>query len=241
MRADPQPPDRNGVTDLRDAMVDMLLHDVRSPLSVASGMVESVLRHWDVMDGPRRRQLLARAARAHTQIGEVLDRLAEVEQQHVIVLDPQHMRVLDVVQDAVEKSVLDPARLTVQVTPRDLTVVADAFALERVMINLLDNVAHHTLDPSPAAVYARVEDGQAVIEVRSTKGPGAGTNGRRDGTTGTLLPGVRLAGHGIGLVLAARFTESMGGELDIQEHTNGVVVHVRLSLAEDDDCNVTDS
>lgn len=239
MQEDPQPPDRNTATDLRDAMVDMLMHDVRSPLAVASGMVESVLKHWDMMDGPRRRDLLERASRAHNQIGELLDRLAEVEHQHVIVLDPQPIRVVDVVGDAATKSVLDPSRLTIRVSPSDLTVVADAFALERVMINLLDNVAHHTNMSTPAAVYARVDDARAIIEVRSNKGSGAGPAGSRD-VAGTLRPGVRLAGHGIGLVLAAKFTESMGGELEIQEHTNGVVVYVHLSLAEADR-NVTSS
>lgn len=233
-----EPPDSGTSDDLRDAMVDMIMHDIRSPLSVASGMVESVLQHWDTFDVARRRDLLGRASRAHRQIGELLDRLADVEHAQVIVLEPRPVRVRDVMRDVVAKSILEPSRLTVRVTPPDLTVMADAFALERVLANLLDNVAHHAPARTPSAVYTRVEDGWGVVEVRSNKG--VGLDGSPDSAT-TLRPGVRLAGHGIGLVLAARFAASMGGDLEIQEHTGGVVVSVRLPLAPASDRKVTGS
>ncbi|MWC30931.1 sensor histidine kinase [Paenibacillus sp. MMS18-CY102] len=106
----------------------------------------------------------------------------------------------------------------------DATIAGDAHLLERAMNNLLDNAARHTPAQGQIVVQCGKEGGRITFSIQDT-GPGFSSEGlhrafeplyrgeeSRNRTTG---------GAGLGLTIARRVIRRHGGELAVENHSDG--------------------
>jgi signal transduction histidine kinase len=112
----------------------------------------------------------------------------------------------------------------------DLTVQADASALERCLTNLLDNAGKYTVAGTPVRVVWRTgENGDVLMRVEDD-GPGVPLAERKRlferYARGSRTDGV--AGTGLGLSLVKDLVEGMGGTVQYRDDGRGACFEMRL-------------
>jgi two-component system, OmpR family, sensor kinase len=108
--------------------------------------------------------------------------------------------------------------------PRPVVVDADARALERVLVNLVDNAVTHSPPGSPVRVSARHEGGRAVLAVRD-HGPGVAAADRQAVFEAFVSRG---RGSGLGLFVVQALVDAHDGEVELTSDDDGTLVEVRL-------------
>ncbi|HEX9603283.1 MAG TPA: HAMP domain-containing sensor histidine kinase [Myxococcales bacterium] len=186
--------------------------DVRKRLSVVGEELDELERLIaDVLTTSRLE--LAQAPLQRTQVSA--EQLVEKGRQRVLALEPERL-----VQAEVQPG---------------LKVLADEPLLSRALDNLLDNARKYGGGPgSPIRVYARREDGEAVIAV-SDGGDGIPPDELERifdpfyrGTTARA----RETGFGLGLALARRIVEAHGGTIRASNMPGaGARIEMRLPAA----------
>ena len=215
-------------TDRRkDEFLATLAHELRNPMAP----LVTALRLLEVSEDP------ATAARARAIMGRQLQQLTKLIDDLLDVsritrgklqLRPERITINSVLQSAVEASAtLIEARghrLTVALPDAPIAVSGDPTRLAQVFLNLLNNAAKYTPDGGDIYVSARVEQGEATVEVADTG----------IGIAPETLPHVfdmfvqaeesrELAqgGLGIGLTLVSRLVELHGGTVHASSEGRG--------------------
>lgn len=220
----------------KSQFVTSLSHELRTPLQSITGFTES-LQTLDLSPERRRTALDGIAdASAHilSIVDDVLD-LARVE-AGAMPMQLEAVDALDVVSAAVALVQPLAAQRSISVTCEGptLDVRADRRRLRQVVLNLLSNALRFS--PARTTIQVRTETGadHGTIHVVD-EGPGI----PRELLERLFVPFDRLGadagregGAGLGLVLARRLTEAMGGALDLTS-TVGRGTHVTIRLALD--------
>lgn len=157
----------------RTTMVDALAHDVRSPLNLVRGVLETVIAHDDELDADGRRRLLAAADRHAARIEDLTADLlaAERVRDDRLRLDRQEVAVADLVERV---RTIHDQDIDVQVGP-GVTATVDPARMVQVLHNLLTNAHAHG---SPPVEVTAARRGQGIVlEVRD-HGPGVPDSGR---------------------------------------------------------------
>ena len=123
---------------------------------------------------------------------------------------------------------------------RALPVRGSSDELHRLVLNLLDNAAHHTPPGSHVELTLRSEGENAIIEV-ADDGPGIPV-GLRDQIFERFVRGAGPSdtqagtGTGLGLAIVAAVAESHGGSVELTESdSGGARFRARIPLAVEDD------
>jgi two-component system sensor histidine kinase KdpD len=203
---------------VRDALLDSLSHDLRTPLSSIAGAASSLRALGDKMSPDERVELLSsiedETGRLARFVANLLD-MSRIEAGGLKVARDL-VSIADVVQGAVDRSRKafpgEPVR--VSLAPNLPFVRGDDKLLEQVLFNLLDN-AHKYAGEAGAIVHAR-QEGEEIVLTVTDEGPGIKLaelerifekfyrGGRPDG---------RKAGTGLGLSISRRLVEAMGGSI----------------------------
>jgi PAS domain S-box-containing protein len=203
----------------REAFVDVISHELRTPITTILGLAQILARPGRTDDEASRRALLedvrSEAERLHRLVEDLLV-LSRVERGRLeIEAEPiEPRRLLERIVRH-EGSELPSITVETDLEP-DLPIVAgESTYVEQIVRNLLNNAAKYSPIGSRVVVSARrVGD---AIEVRVTDdGPGipAASIDRifelfyRDPTSSRLV-----AGSGIGLFVCASLAEAMGGRI----------------------------
>ena len=166
---------------LRNSLLSSVSHDLRTPLGVIIGAMSHLLDHGATM-APAQREELARTARDEAQqlnllVGNVL---AMTRLEAGSVRATKEWQPLEEVVGAAlgrMSAVLEGREVKVELPPDLSLVPLDPVLIERVLVNLLENVAKHTAPGTGVEIRAHVQgDAGVVVEVRD-HGPGlkAGT------------------------------------------------------------------
>lgn len=216
-------------------------HELRTPLTLISGYAQTLLLRWGRTDDERRHAMVEKiniSSHRLTRLVEDILLLTDVEQGTL----PMHIKntgIAEVVAEAL-RELRDryPRGLpAIDLSETDEHVLADAFRLEQVLINLLDNAVKHT--PLEAAVGLRWRRAgeQVVIEVSDQGGgidpadiPRLFTRfGRLEHVVGQSLGGV-----GLGLYIARQLVEAMQGRIWVDSAFGaGSTFYVALPAAPD--------
>jgi signal transduction histidine kinase len=158
------------IDKMRSGLVSMLGHDVRSPLTVIRGVVETLLARGDAVGETDRRSLLEsadRQARRLERLATDLLDLARLDQGRM-ELDTEVLDVKAVVEEAL--SYVDGADNKIDVKVQEgLTMRADPRRFEQVVINLATNALTH--GEPPIMISGTTVNGRASLAV-SDRGPG---------------------------------------------------------------------
>ena len=196
-----------------------LAHELRNPLAPVQIAVQ-LLRRDAKESGVKQLDMIERQIQRLVRLVDDLLDIARIERDHV-ELKMEPLDLVSVVNQAIEGSRhdLDDRRHSLSLTlpSESILVLGDAVRLEEVLSNLLKNAAKYTEAGGKITVVVERRGGDAVITVRDTG----------IGIAPELLPQLfemffqadasldrTGGGLGIGLSLAKRLVELLGGSVD---------------------------
>jgi PAS domain S-box-containing protein len=208
---------------LKDDFISLVSHELRSPMTVITGAINTALTEAERLSPEETRQLLKDAALEADLLSNILGNLLELSriQADRLSLHAEAISVKKIIQDAVnEVRRQSSAHRFIMNLPRKLPpVYADELRLERILYNLLENAVKYSPPSSKIRVSARPEKEHLVIGV-SDQGPGISLpdqvklfesfqrleESRPDGTRGV----------GLGLLVCRRLVEAHGGQIWVE-------------------------
>jgi len=202
---------------LRNSLLAALSHDLRTPLTVLVGLAESLALTAPKLSGTQMETAQAIQDEAHrmsTLVSNLLD-MARIESGEV-KLNLQWQPLEEVVGAALEaaRGMLQRHSVVVQL-PRDLPLVQfDAVLIERVLVNLFENVSKYTPPGSTVTLSAQVIGDQLSVSV-ADNGPGLPA-GREEAVFQKFTRGERESstpGVGLGLAICRAIIESHQGKI----------------------------
>jgi signal transduction histidine kinase/HAMP domain-containing protein len=209
-------------------------HELRNPLAGISGAIEVL--QAGAKDDPEAldhflQRLAEDAERMNRLMGSLLT-LARVE-----ALPEGESEVVDVAAAAADALASVEAQEGVELTAdveAGLAANGDPILLRQVIVGLLSNAVRHTEGPGSVIVRGRRADGDVVIEVvDSGTGIPAEDLDRVFERFYRSSDALAHAGFGLGLAIAKRMVEVMGGAIGAaSEEGNGSTFWVRLPAAE---------
>lgn len=233
------------LAQIREDLTNMLVHDLRSPLSVLTScldLIKGELAPDQMTDGLRQVIQLGEksGARLLRLVNNVLD-ISRLESGNMElyrqVVGPRYLleNVADRLAPEARRAQIE---VTVEAEPTLPPVYADPEIMDRVIHNLLDNALKFTPDGGRVRLWARVDDSREPATMLlgvSDTGPGiplesrprlfkkfqqvVSTSGRRRGT-------------GLGLPFCKLAVEAHGGEIWVESEVGkGSTFVVRLPLA----------
>ncbi len=212
-------------------------HDLRTPLAGIRALAEyGLARGEPEVWREQLRRILQSEERASHLVNQLLALALADEARDSVKLES--VRVDELVRRVLLSFVARADAVGVDLGAAGLDVATSAEAspvlLEGVLANLVDNALRYGRGAAPATVTVEIERRDAEVLIAITdSGPGLDAEQResmkRRWTQG--LAGVKLgAGAGLGLAIASRYAELMGGslQLDVGPGGRGVRAVVRL-------------
>lgn len=201
----------------RHDLITAVSHDLRTPLSSLRAMVEAI-NDGVVDDLPTVRRYTGEMRRSVNQLVAMVDDLFELVQLDAgaIEAETRRVRLDDVVNSAI-------AAVELQVEEKGLSLTIELHGtgdaacsprLARVLQNLLSNAVRHTPADGVILVAAREQDGRLALAVQDN-----GEGIRPEDLPHVFEPFFRGdparsgGGAGLGLALAKRIVEAIGGDI----------------------------
>ncbi|MCB0666974.1 MAG: HAMP domain-containing histidine kinase [Saprospiraceae bacterium] len=167
------------VEKLRRELIANVSHDLRTPLSVMSGYIETLLMKKDLTETDRKKYLQI-VHNSSENLSKLIDQLFEYSKLEAkeIIPEKEPFQIADLIQDIVMKFEVIAAEKNMQIqmdaSPQLPMVFADIGLVERAISNLLDNAVKYgkqnglvsiKLQSSPEAVSVHVtDDGPGIPE-----------------------------------------------------------------------------
>jgi signal transduction histidine kinase len=216
-----------GADRRKDQFLAMLAHELRNPLAPIRNAVE-LMRQVETVD-PTFQPSREMVERQVKHLARLVDDLLDVSRitQGSIRLRKEVVELGTIVERAVEgtRSLIESRahELSVDIPQETIRLEADPTRLEQVISNLLNNAAKYTMPGGQIWVTARLEPGEAVIEVRDT-----GIGVPPDVLERVFEPFVQSDGSlarsegglGVGLTLVRSLVEMHGGR--VEAHSPGL-------------------
>lgn len=215
--------ERRKVDELKDEFIGLVSHEIRSPLTVIMGAVNTALTEGARLTREEMRQLLQDAASETENLSHLLGNLLELSRAQAgrLVLTKEPVSLRNVVRTVVDKIRQQSAihRFVVDL-PRGLPMVyADQLRLERIFHNLLENAVKYSPDGGDIRIFARQDGDNLVIGVSDN---GIGISPHDQGKLFSAfqrledrrLTGVK--GVGLGLLVCRRLVEAHGGRIWVE-------------------------
>jgi signal transduction histidine kinase len=211
--------DERQAREFRDAFVDVISHELRTPSTTILGLTEILARPGRNDDDATRAGLLddvrAESERLH-RLTEDLLVLSRVERGRLEVdAEPLELRRLLEGIIAHEASKLPTISIETELDDELPIVAGEATYVEQIVRNMLGNAAKYT--PAGCRVVVSARRADDVVEIRvSDEGPGI-----PDGSIDRIFllfyrdpdSARTVAGSGIGLFVCASLVEAMGGRI----------------------------
>jgi signal transduction histidine kinase len=204
----------------RRDLVTAVSHDLRTPLSSLRAMVEAI-DEGVIEDAPGLRRYAMEMRRSVSQLVSMVDDLFELVRidAGAVEIETHRARLVEIVNSAV-------ATVEVQAREKRLSVVTDLNGAEeapcspritRVLQNLLVNAVRHTPADGTVRVHASRSEDWLVVAVEDT-----GEGMAPEDLARVFKPFFRAdparsgTGAGLGLALARRIVESLGGRIEAE-------------------------
>ena len=206
------------VAAFREAFIDVISHELRTPITTILGATELLARPRSALDAATRASLFtdvrAESERLHRLVEDLLV-LSRVERGRLVVMnEPLELRRL--VRRIVARTSGNRAEdISIEVEPEVPIAAGEATYVEQVLRNLLGNATKYTTPGTPILVDVRHQRDDVEIRVIDD-GPGI---------PAASLPRLfelyyrdpeharQASGSGIGLYVCASLVEAMGGRI----------------------------
>jgi PAS domain S-box-containing protein len=220
--------ERKNLQDDKDGWIAQVSHELRTPLTPIKGFLHTLQRRDDQFTAEDRQRIYEVMLREEQRLEDLVSSLLQATSidQRGFVVDPEVLHwptLLDQQADLYRRA--DPARtiqLTVDAGVEE--VLADRNLATGVLANLLSNALKYAPGGSPIEVGATLDGGHVVTMV-SDDGPGVPLADRDRIFDKFTRLGDHLTrpqqGVGLGLYIARRSLEQMGGDIWCDERPEG--------------------
>jgi two-component system, OmpR family, sensor histidine kinase KdpD len=203
---------------VRNALLNAISHDLRTPLSVLVGASSSLADGAATLSEPARKELAVsihdEARRMTVLVNNLLD-MARLESGNT-ELRRQWSSLEEILGSVLTRLADALAAHPVKVDiPADLPLVSvDPVLIEQVLVNLLENAAKYTPPGTPIDVAARLDRERMVVEV-ADRGPGIppGEEVRLFDKFYRLRAESAQSGVGLGLAICKAIVDAHGGSI----------------------------
>lgn len=205
--------------DLREALVDSVSHDLKTPLTSIIGSATALKDFWRKYDEGARIELVATIQEEAVRLGRVVGNALDLARFRSGEMKPRRetTEAADIVNTAVaDAQRMAPGRSFDVNLPEDLPMLdLDPFLAERALVQVLENAAKYSPPETSISVVARASSNEVAIEV-SDRGIGFAPE-EAPYIFDHFYRGVgddkRIAGTGLGLAIARTFVEADGGSI----------------------------
>ncbi|MEB3247827.1 MAG: hybrid sensor histidine kinase/response regulator [Merismopediaceae bacterium] len=210
----------------REDMVNMVVHDLRNPLSTILLLTEMLIKYGQTApekQAQKLKMILENSHRLRLLIDDILIRSKLESGKLELNLQPTNIIELcrKTVKDIEEVAGRKNLTLVLTVPPvEELAVIADPMFLRRAVDNLLANAIKFA--PSDSEIIVTLTDGktEAVTVTVADQGPGVSEELRQrifeKYEIGTLMKGVSQTG--LGLAFCKIVMEAHGGTITVENH-----------------------
>lgn len=223
---------------LKNEFVGVVAHDLRSPMTVIVGYIDTVLGHWDTLGDQQKRDLLGVASRNTRRLASLVEDVLHVARIESGEL-PYEIKPFDLAalvrRTADDMTAARPDRPVAVEVPGGLpAALGDEDKQWRVLTNLISNAQKFSPPDAPVVVRAVVRD--AVVEVSVTdRGPGIPEEDqpRLFGKFSRLAqPEGGDRGTGLGLYICKTLVEAQGGTIAVDSTVGkGTTMRYTIPLA----------
>jgi signal transduction histidine kinase len=215
--------ERKKLDQLKDEFIGLVSHEMRTPLTVIMGAINTALTEGARLSREETRQLLEDAAWETESLSHLLGNLLELSrvQADRLFLSKEPINVKNVVNSVVKKMKHQSKyhRFVVRF-PKDIPMIpADPLRLERILYNLLENAIKYSPDGGSIKVFSR-RDGENLVIGVSDQGIGVPLRDQAklfspfQRLEDQRLDGVK--GVGLGLLVCRRLVEAHGGRIWVE-------------------------
>ncbi len=216
------------VENLRRELIANVSHDLRTPLSIIQGYVETLLIKDDQLTPEERKNYLEITLGSSEKLARLISQLFEYSKLEAKQVQPKKepFFIAELAQDVFQKYQLIAKRKNIHLQldqPQNLPMVfADLSLVERVIQNLMDNALKFT--PAGGKVTITLRPMEKSVEVRiADTGPGIPESEQsaiferyRKASSVTQLS----AGAGIGLAIVKKILEMHDATIRVQSRLN---------------------
>jgi len=210
---------------LRNSVLSILSHDLRTPLTVLVGTADSLSRSRPPL-GEAQLELATTLREEAYRMNALVDNLLHMArlQAGEVKLDRRWQPLEEVIGSAIKarEQLLSNHHVTVSLPPELPALEFDSVLIERVFCNLLENAARYTPPGSTIEIGAHIEGTEAHIAV-TDNGPGLAP-GSEDAVFEKFTRGEREStslGVGLGLSICRAIVQAHKGRIWAENVTSG--------------------
>ena len=220
--------ERKKLQDDKDGWIAQVSHELRTPLTPIKGFLHTLQRRDPQFTTDDRQRIYEVMLREEQRLEDLVNGLLQattIDQRGLEVM-PEVMDWVTVIDEQVDLYRRnDPTRLITATIDPDVThVLADANLTTGILANLLSNALKYSPDGSPIEVKATLDSDRVVTTVED-EGPGVPPGDRERIFEKFTRLGDHLTrpqqGVGLGLYIARRSLDAMGGEIWCDERPGG--------------------
>jgi signal transduction histidine kinase len=215
----------------RKAFVRLLAHDLRMPLAVVQGAVQTIEGLGDALDPDRQQELLARADAAARRCRDLVHELLEIDRWTAAsTISLRSIGLCELAERAVVEAELGTQRVDLDVA--EIEVEVDPIVVTRALTNLIVNASRQTPGDGMIRVRADLHHDAVVVFSVEDEGPGVPDELKErifepylavdgDDRSGSL---------GLGLALVSALAELHGGRVWVEDLPEvGSVFHLLVA------------
>lgn len=213
----------------RDRMINLLVHDIRSPLMAIYASIEVVRRALvNSAPPPFVPEALETGLRTVRTIVDLTSDMLDLRRIHAgqQLFDPQELIFLDLFSEVratlLSLGIQRQVALNVTVTPSDLATNADLRLMRRAIMNLVANALRFTTPSTDVTMSAQLADDGGVLITVEDRGPGVPSQDReRIFKAFVQGDGESSRGTGLGLALCREVVIAHQGHIWVDDRLGG--------------------
>lgn len=217
------------VENLRRELIANISHDLRTPLAIMKGYVETLLLKNDNINPEQRKQYLETTLSSGDRLSKLIAQLFEYSKLEANQIQPQKepFFIAEIAQDIYQKYQLlaKERNITMHLNASSEIpmVFADIGLVERVIQNLMDNALKFTPEGGEVSINLQAIDGKVEVRISDT-GPGI-----PEGEQSAIFERygqaeqsseLKKSGAGLGLAIAKKILELHNATINVHSKLN---------------------
>jgi len=207
---------------LKDEFIGLVSHEMRTPLTVVIGCLDTTLKRGELLSQDKINELLNDAHYEALSLSNILENLLELSRTQAkrLLLYSEPMRFEKLAEEVVKEFKGQSAHQFILDFPSELpSVEADTLRVRRILYNLLQNAVKYSPAGSKINVFAREEPDYLVIGI-SNQGSGISAEDQTKLFHSFQRLGAEpygeIKGIGLGLMVCLRLVEAHGGKIWVE-------------------------